>query len=86
MVYKGAKYLCYLSISAYIGGPTTDSNVLRAHGISPAAWKDKWSGVSATQIMSSKASTLGGRSAYSVAQSAASLTNQAGGNIGFTYE
>lgn len=86
MVYKGAKYLCYLSISAYLGGPTTNQDALRARGISPAAWKDKWSGVSTAQIMSSKASALGGRSAYSVAQSAASLTNQAGGNIGFTYE
>lgn len=86
MVYKGAKYLCYLSISAYLGGPTTNANALRARGISPAAWQDKWSGVSTAQIMSSKASVLGGRSAYSVAQSAASLTNQAGGNIGFTYE
>lgn len=86
MVYNGAKYLCYLSVSDYIGGPNTAPSQLRTRGISPAAWKGKWSGVNTASIMSSKASALGGWSAYSVAQSAASLTNQAGGDIGFTYE
>ena len=86
MVYKGAKYLCYLNISRYLGGASTIPEQLIAHGISPAAWKDKWSGVSTASIMASKASSLGGRSAYSVAQTAASLTNQSGGNVGFTYE
>ncbi|MFQ6704515.1 MAG: hypothetical protein ACLRFP_05545 [Alphaproteobacteria bacterium] len=86
MVYKGAKYLCYLNISRYLGSAATNPNQLIARGISPAAWKDAWSGVSTASIMASKASSLGGRSAYSVAQSAASLTNQSGGNVGFTYE
>lgn len=86
MVYKGAKYLCFLNISKYIGGPSTNPEQLIARGISPAAHKDMWSGVSTASIMASKASSLGGRSAYSVAQNAASLTNQSGGNVGFTYE
>ena len=87
MVYKGAKYLCFLNISTYLGWNANASpETLVSRGISPAAWKDKWSGVSTASIMASKASSLGGRSAYSVAQSAASLTNQSGGNVGFTYE
>jgi hypothetical protein len=87
MVYKGAKYLCFLNISTYLGWSSqTPPEQLIARGISPAAHKDKWSGVSTASIMASKASSLGGRSAYSVAQTAASLTNQSGGNVGFTYE
>ena len=82
MVYKGAKWLCFLSIGDYLGGETYDPTKLRSQGRSPAAYLADKAGAKT----SAKASALGGRSAYSVAQTAASLTNQAGGNIGFTYE
>lgn len=84
MVYKGVKYLCYLNVANAIRN--TPDEILRAHGISPAAWKDSWSGVSSAQILSAKRSMLGGSNAVAVAQTASALTNQSGGNIGFTYE
>jgi len=82
MVYKGVKYLCYLSISAYLGGETYNPDKLRAKGISPAAYLANKTGVGIQQ----KASVINNKSAYSVAAQAGALTNQAGGNIGFTYE
>lgn len=83
MVYKGAKYLCFLNIGAYIGESYSPDS-LRSRGISPAAYRANKAGYAAT--MSTKASALNNRSAYSVAASAAALPNQSGGNIGFTYE
>lgn len=84
MVYRGAKYLCFLSIGAYLGGETYNPSDLRSKGISPAAYRANKAGYAAT--MSAKTGALNNRSAYSVAASAASLSNQSGGNIGFTYE
>lgn len=87
MVYRGTKYLCYLGIQSYVEGVPPE--FLRSKGVSPAAWKDRMSGLSTAQIMSSKSSKRGmlvGSNAMTVAQTASALTNQSGGTIGFTYE
>lgn len=76
MVYKGAKHLRFLSIGSYLRNfEATQSSAARTANR-----------VGYAQTMQTKASILQNRSAYTVAQQAASLTNQAGGNIGFTYE
>lgn len=78
MVYKGAKWLCYLNISAYL------EKVALARGASPAALRaDK---VGYAQTMQIKAARTNQTSAMSVAQQTATLPNQSGGNVGFTYE
>lgn len=66
-----APHIRYLSIGKYLGGLT---NVINQQAIETTQKK--------TALMQ-KAKQL---AATSVAQEAASLTNQAGGNIGFTYE
>lgn len=79
MVYKGAKWISFLSISESLARWSYEQRVQ-----SPAArTADK---LGYANVMSSKSATIGGRSAYSVAASAAALPNQSGGNIGFTYE
>ena len=71
MQYKGCKYIQFLSIGSYLGGATTVS------------------GSSYTDTMQRKSALLNARNAANantIAASTASLSNQAGGNIGFTYE
>lgn len=74
MVYKGSKYIQYLSIGKYLRGATTVGG-----------------GSSTTSQASQNKAALMARTRNAIASSsvsaqAASLTNQAGGNIGFTYE
>lgn len=76
MVYKGAKHLRFLSIGA-------DLRAWAANQSTAAKIANK---AGYAQTMQIKSSILQNRSAYTVAQQSASLTNQAGGNIGFTYE
>ena len=83
MVYKGAKHLCYIA-SATMYGAGSEAAYTNATGKSKSAIIADRAGYSAT--MQAKTTALSGRSAYSVAQTTASLTNQGGGNIGFTYE
>ena len=84
MVYKGAKYIRYLNIASYL--ERAGANYQISHGLrSGYAYNaDKSLGYSAA--MSAKSSSLNRMSAAGVAQTTAALTNQGGGNIGFTYE
>ena len=83
MVYSGAKYLRFIAHATRYG-KGSEAAYANATGKSLSAQYADKAGYSAS--MQAKASAVNGKSAYSVAQSAASLTNQSVGNIGFTYE
>lgn len=59
-------------------------NGKRLYVVGPAAKAANAAGYAAT--MSAKSGALNTKSSYGAAQSTAALTNQGGGNIGFTYE
>ena len=74
MVYKGCKYIQYLNIGKFIGNATT---------VSGGGTTTSTASQNKVALM---ARTRNAIASSSVAAQAASLTNQAGGNIGFTYE
>lgn len=79
MVYKGAKHIRYLNIGTAIGNYLGTGPVVTTTGGS--------AGSTASQNKAAlMAKTRNAIAASSVAAQAASLTNQSGGNIGFTYE
>jgi hypothetical protein len=79
MVYKGAKYIRFIATMK-----VNSTGYANTYGVSLTARQADKAGYGAT--MQAKAAVLNGRSAYSVGAQAAALTNQSGGNIGFTYE
>ena len=77
MVYKGAKHIRFIASAS-----VNSVGYANRTGVSLYAKQADKLGVS--NVMSAKRSAVS--SATTVAQNVASLTNQAGGNIGFTYE
>lgn len=79
MVYKGCKYI------RFIASASVDS-VAYANATGTSLYAKQADKLGVSNVMSAKRAMLTGSSAAGAAQTAASLTNQSGGNIGFTYE